>query len=231
MIRRQKPLIIAIDGHAATGKSTQAKKIAEHYQITYIDSGAMYRAVTWYALEQGWIQADQINESRLISELNQISLEFQSVEGSPQLLVNGQLLTHQLRSMQVSQWVSQIAKIPEIRRFLVVQQQALGAAQSVVMDGRDIGTVVFPHADIKFYFTARAEIRAQRRLKELQPQQADITFEEVLANVNERDHLDSTRTHAPLKPSSDAHLIDVSDATIEEVFNQLCAYIDPLSES
>lgn len=231
MIRRQKPLIIAIDGHAATGKSTQAKKIAEHYQITYIDSGAMYRAVTWYALEQGWIQADQINESRLISELNQISLEFQSVEGSPQLLVNGQLLTHQLRSMQVSQWVSQIAKIPEIRRFLVAQQQALGAAQSVVMDGRDIGTVVFPHADIKFYFTARAEIRAQRRLKELQPQQADITFEEVLANVKERDHLDSTRTHAPLKPSSDAHLIDVSDATIEEVFNQLCAYIDPLSES
>ncbi|MGB0376842.1 MAG: (d)CMP kinase [Flavobacteriaceae bacterium] len=231
MIRRQKPLIIAIDGHAATGKSTQAKKIAEHYQITYIDSGAMYRAVTWYALEQGWIQADQINESRLISELNQISLEFQSVEGSPQLLVNGQLLTHQLRSMEVSQWVSQIAKIPEIRRFLVVQQQALGAAQSVVMDGRDIGTVVFPHADIKFYFTARAEIRAQRRLKELQPQQADITFEEVLANVNERDHLDSTRTLAPLKPSSDAHLIDVSDATIEEVFNQLCAYIDPLSES
>lgn len=231
MIRRQKPLIIAIDGHAATGKSTQAKKIAEHYQITYIDSGAMYRAVTWYALEQGWIQADQINESRLISELNQISLEFQSVEGSPQLLVKGQLLTHQLRSMQVSQWVSQIAKIPEIRRFLVAQQQALGAAQSVVMDGRDIGTVVFPHADIKFYFTARAEIRAQRRLKELQPQQADITFEEVLANVKERDHLDSTRTHAPLKPSSDAHLIDVSDATIEEVFNQLCAYIDPLSES
>lgn len=231
MIRRQKPLIIAIDGHAATGKSTQAKKIAEHYQITYIDSGAMYRAVTWYALEQGWIQADQINESRLISELNQISLEFQSVEGSPQLLVNGQLLTHQLRSMQVSQWVSQIAKIPEIRRFLVAQQQALGAAQSVVMDGRDIGTVVFPHADIKFYFTARAEIRAQRRLKELQPQQADITFEEVLANVKERDHLDSTRTHAPLKPSSDAHLIDVSDATIDEVFNQLCVYIDPLSES
>lgn len=231
MIRRQKPLIIAIDGHAATGKSTQAKKIAEHYQITYIDSGAMYRAVTWYALEQGWIQADQINESRLISELNQISLEFQSVEGSPQLLVNGQLLTHQLRSMQVSQWVSQIAKIPEIRRFLVAQQQALGAAQSVVMDGRDIGTVVFPHADIKFYFTARAEIRAQRRLKELQPQQADITFEEVLANVNERDHLDSTRTLAPLKPSSDAHLIDVSDATIDEVFNQLCVYIDPLSES
>ena len=231
MIRRQKPLIIAIDGHAATGKSTQAKKIAEHYQITYIDSGAMYRAVTWYALEQGWIQADQINESRLISELNQISLEFQSVEGSPQLLVNGQLLTHQLRSMQVSQWVSQIAKIPEIRRFLVAQQQALGAAQSVVMDGRDIGTVVFPHADIKFYFTARAEIRAQRRLKELQPQQADITFEEVLANVKERDHLDSTRPLAPLKPSSDAHLIDVSDATIEEVFNQLCAYIDPLSES
>jgi len=231
LIRRQKPLIIAIDRHAATGKSTQAKKIAEHYQITYIDSGAMYRAVTWYALEQGWIQADQINESRLISELNQISLEFQSVEGSPQLLVNGQLLTHQLRSMQVSQWVSQIAKIPEIRRFLVAQQQALGAAQSVVMDGRDIGTVVFPHADIKFYFTARAEIRAQRRLKELQPQQADITFEEVLANVNERDHLDSTRTLAPLKPSSDAHLIDVSDATIEEVFNQLCAYIDPLSES
>lgn len=231
MIRRQKPLIIAIDGHAATGKSTQAKKIAEHYQITYIDSGAMYRAVTWYALEQGWIQADQINESRLISELNQISLEFQSVEGSPQLLVNGQLLTHQLRSMQVSQWVSQIAKIPEIRRFLVAQQQALGAAQSVVMDGRDIGTVVFPHADIKFYFTARAEIRAQRRLKELQPQQADITFEEVLANVKERDHLDSTRTHAPLKPNSDAHLIDVSDATIDEVFNQLCAYIDPLSES
>lgn len=231
MIRRQKPLIIAIDGHAATGKSTQAKKIAEHYQITYIDSGAMYRAVTWYALEQGWIQADQINESRLISELNQISLEFQSVEGSPQLLVKGQLLTHQLRSMQVSQWVSQIAKIPEIRRFLVAQQQALGAAQSVVMDGRDIGTVVFPHADIKFYFTARAEIRAQRRLKELQPQQADITFEEVLANVKERDHLDSTRTHAPLKPNSDAHLIDVSDATIDEVFNQLCAYIDPLSES
>lgn len=231
MIRRQKPLIIAIDGHAATGKSTQAKKIAEHYQITYIDSGAMYRAVTWYALEQGWIQADQINESRLISELNQISLEFQSVEGSPQLLVKGQLLTHQLRSMQVSQWVSQIAKIPEIRRFLVAQQQALGAAQSVVMDGRDIGTVVFPHADIKFYFTARAEIRAQRRLKELQPQQADITFEEVLANVKERDHLDSTRTHAPLKPSSDAHLIDVSDATIDEVFNQLCVYIDPLSES
>lgn len=221
------PIVIAIDGHAATGKSTQAKKLADHYQWIYIDTGAMYRAVAWVALQRGWIQGDILDASTLIHHLNDIRLEFKhSSTHATTLWLNGRELQDEIRSMEVSQWVSRIAKIPEVRSYLVAQQQALGAHQDVIMDGRDIGTVVFPKATLKFYFTARPEIRAQRRLEELQVQQPEISFEEVLANVKQRDHLDSTREHAPLKQSEDAVLIDVSEHSIAEIFTQLCGHID-----
>lgn len=226
-MKTSSPIVIAIDGHAATGKSTQAKKLANHYQWIYIDTGAMYRAVAWVALQRGWIQGDELNTSSLINHLKDIRLEFKhSSPNTTTLFLNGQELQDEIRTMEVSQWVSRIAKIPEIRSFLVAQQQALGAQQNVIMDGRDIGTVVFPEATVKFFFSARPEIRAQRRLEELQPQQPELTFEEVLANVKQRDHLDSTREHSPLKPSKDAYLVDVSNHSIAEIFAQLCNHID-----
>lgn len=227
MEQQTQPIVIAIDGFAATGKSTQAKKIAAHYSLTYIDTGAMYRAITWYAISKQWIADNSLAEEKLIEGLADIRLTFKTTDqGIADIYLNGQVLSDQIRSMEVSHWVSEVAKIPSVRSFLVKQQQALGAIESVVMDGRDIGTVVFPEATLKFFFTARPEIRAQRRLEELLPKQPQLTFEEVLANVNHRDHSDSTREHAPLKQGDDAHLIDVSDHSVSEIFDQLCKIID-----
>ena len=220
-------IIIAIDGLAATGKSTQAKKLASYLGYRYIDSGAMYRAITFFALQNNWCQdTNNCDEKALIAALPNVKLDFlPDATGKSVLHLNGTNIDNEIRSMTVSKWVSTIAAIPEVRTFLVAQQRAISAQKAIVMDGRDIGTVVFPDAELKFFFTARPEIRAQRRFEELQAIDPDITFQQVLDNVVERDQKDSNRKTSPLIKASDAIEIDVSDQNVSAVFQLLLRYL------
>ena len=219
-------IIIAIDGLAATGKSTQAKKLASYLGYRYIDSGAMYRAITFFALQNNWCQDNYCDDKALIAALSHVQLDFlPDAAGKSVLHLNGKNIANEIRSMTVSKWVSTVAAIPEVRTFLVAQQRAISAQKAIVMDGRDIGTVVFPNAELKFFFTARPEIRAQRRFEELQAMDPDITFQQVLDNVIERDQKDSNRKTSPLIKASDAIEIDVSDQNVSAVFQLLLSYL------
>ena len=219
-------IIIAIDGLAATGKSTQAKKLASYLGYRYIDSGAMYRAITFFALQNNWCLDNYCDDKALIAGLPQVQLDFlPDAEGKSVIHLNGKNIANEIRSMAVSKWVSTVAAIPEVRTFLVAQQRAISAQKAIVMDGRDIGTVVFPNAELKFFFTARPEIRAQRRFEELQAMDPDITFQQVLDNVIERDQKDSSRKTSPLKKATDAIEIDVSDQNVSTVFQLLLGYL------
>ena len=216
-------IIVAIDGHAATGKSSQSKRLADALGYSYIDTGAMYRAVTYFALKQN--PEGRIDPQRLLARLNEIKIEFRYTSEGQQTFLNGEEISKAIREADVTARVSQVAKIPEVRAFLVAQQQDMGVKKGIVMDGRDIGTVVFPEAECKFFLTARPEVRAKRRHIEQLEQGNKQTFESVLENLKERDYLDSNRTASPLVKAEDAIEIDVSDASVDEVYEVLWSHI------
>ncbi len=215
---KQKPLIIAIDGYSSCGKSTFAKAIAQWLHYTPIDSGAMYRTVTLYALKEGYIQKDKLDKEKLIKVLPQITIEFRGnpAAGKTETYLNGQIVEKEIRNIDVSKWVSEVSKIKEVRKHLVRLQRQLAGHGGVTMDGRDIGTVVFPDADIKIFMTASPEIRAKRRYKELLEKGENVTFEEVLTNIKSRDEIDSGRDVSPLRAAPDALILDNSQMTVKE---------------
>ena len=216
--------VIAIDGYASTGKSTLAKMLSSHYQIPFIDSGALYRGITLYALEKGFFNDDKLDQEVLSEALDGLNLRFDpETEG---LCLNGENVSQKIRLPQVSDHVSNIAALTMVREFLLHQLRHMASENGLVMDGRDIGTVVFPNADYKFFFTARPEVRARRRYEELKAQGQKITFEEVLNNLILRDQTDSTRETAPLRKADDAFEIDTSEVTTEQVFADLLEKID-----
>ena len=202
----EKKIIIAIDGHSSSGKSTMAKDLAREIGYIYIDTGAMYRAVTLYCLRKGYIQGDTIQEEALKADLDQmdISFRYNAETGRPDTYLNGEKVEKEIRSMEVADKVSLIAALGFVRRAMVAKQQEMGKAKGIVMDGRDIGTVVFPDAELKVFVTASPEVRARRRLEELQAKGEQTTYEEVLANVKKRDYIDSTREESPLRQAPDA---------------------------
>ena len=216
-------ITIAIDGFSSTGKSTVAKQLAEALKYIYVDSGAMYRAVTLYAMQQNYIDENQFNENGLIEHLDDISISFQFHEerNLAEVYLNGENVEKEIRTLEVSNLVSIVSAVPEVRRKLVEQQQQMGIDKGVVMDGRDIGTVVFPDAELKIFMTASAETRAIRRYKELLDRGDDVEYEEVLDNVVKRDHIDSTREDSPLTKAEDAIEFDNSNLSIEDQFSRI----------
>ena len=219
----QTRIIIAIDGYSSTGKSTVAKQLAKRLNYIYVDTGAMYRAVTLYAMKKGYISASQFDKEALINDLDSIvvSFEINTATGLGEVLLNGTNVENEIRGLDVASHVSQIAAIPEVRRKLVDLQQKMGKDKGIVMDGRDIGTVVFPDAELKLFMTATAKDRAERRYKELLESGEKVSYEDVLKNVVDRDHLDSTRKDSPLKKADDAITIDNSNLTLEDQFDQI----------
>ena len=213
----KKHFVIAIDGASSTGKSTLAKGLAKALDLAHVDSGAMYRGITLYAQQNGLLVNNKLNTKALLSQLDYINLCF---EGDT-FRLNGVDVSSEIRSMQVSEAVSLVATIPEIRSFLVAQQRIIGTNQSVVMDGRDIGTVVFPKADLKLFLVADVNIRVQRRFDELNTQNTTTSVREVFNNLVERDHLDSTRADSPLVQADDAILLDATQFTVESMRNHV----------
>ena len=216
-------ITIAIDGFSSTGKSTVAKKIAKKLGYVFVDSGAMYRAITLFAIENDFISENHFNKQGLISELKNIDLifNFNHDLGFAEMHLNGENVEKKIRTMEVSSFVSQVSTLSEVREQLVKQQQQMGVDKGVVMDGRDIGTVVFPQAELKIFMVASAEAKAQRRYKELHERGDELTYEEVLKNVKQRDHIDSTRKDSPLVKADDAIKIDSSKLTLEETFESV----------
>jgi len=216
-----KKIVIAIDGHSSCGKSTMAKQLARELGYIYVDTGAMYRTVTLYALRQGLFAEDgTINEAQLQADIEEgkVKVGFTTVEDSdlPVPCLNDEPVEAYIRGIEVSNHVSPIAALPFVRSAMTQQQQEMGTEGGIVMDGRDIGTVVFPDADLKVFVTASAEVRAERRYKELIEKGQPASFEEILKNVQERDYIDSHREVAPLKQADDALLLDNSNLTREE---------------
>tara|TARA_B100001250_G_scaffold409676_1_gene434515 strand:+ start:111 stop:797 length:687 start_codon:yes stop_codon:yes gene_type:complete len=212
------PFNIAIDGHSSCGKSTIAKSIANKYGMRYIDTGAMYRAITLYCMRNGIIKSKVVDLDSLLNSLNEISInfEFNSITKKSETILNGENVEALIRGIEVSSNVSIIAQIKEVREKLIALQQEMGKTKNVVMDGRDIGTQVFSDAKIKLFITADAEIRAKRRHDELVGKGDNITFNEVLENINDRDRRDINRKINPLLQAKDAILIDTSDLSIED---------------
>lgn len=211
-------LIIAIDGHSSTGKSSMSKIIAKKLQYTHIDSGAMYRAVTLFALQNDIIENNQVKVDQLIPRLPEIKIEFRlnPETAKNETFLNDKNVEEEIRGLEVSSMVSPIAVIPEVRDYCVALQQQMGEKGGIVMDGRDIGTTVFPNADVKIFITASAEIRAKRRFLEYEKEGKHVDYDEVLANVVERDRIDSTREYSPLRQAEDAILLDNSELNLEE---------------
>jgi len=216
-----KKIIIAIDGFSSTGKSTLAKQLAQHLGYVFVDSGAMYRAITYFAMRNNWVDADNLNQTELITNLKNIQLSFQFNPelGFSEMFLNNENFEKQIRTIEVSNLVSKIAEISEVRAKLVEQQQAMGKNKAIVMDGRDIGTVVFPDAELKIFMTASASTRAKRRFDELVAKGDNITFEEVLKNVEDRDFIDTHRADSPLVKANNAIQIDNSNMTKTEQFD------------
>jgi cytidylate kinase len=214
----KKKIIVAIDGFSSCGKSTMAKNLARAVGYTHVDSGAMYRVVTLFAIRNGFFRAETLDTERLRAVIDTIDISFRyyPVNGQTETYLNRENVETEIRSMEVANRVSRIAALDFVRRALVARQQALGAAKGIVMDGRDIGTVVFPEAELKIYVTASAEIRAQRRLNELRAKGRDISFDEVLANVLQRDQMDMTRKESPLRKATDAIELDNTHLAIPE---------------
>ena len=205
------PIIIAIDGYSSTGKSTLAKDLASELGYTYIDSGAMYRAVALYALRCGYVNDSDVEVDQLITKLPEINISFVLVEGSnSEICLNGEKVESEIRDMEVSNCVSQVSAISQVRELMVAQQQLMGKKKAVVMDGRDIGSVVFPNAELKLFMTASEDIRAQRRYNELIAKGSEVSIEEVKANLSKRDYIDSHRDTAPLIQTNDAIVLDNS---------------------
>ena len=214
-----KKITIAIDGHSSCGKSTMAKDLAREIGYVYVDTGAMYRSVTLYALRKGLFESDgSVKTEALEKEMPniRISFQFNPETGRPDAYLNGEYVEKEIRSLEVSSHVSPIAAIGFVRRALVTQQQQMGKDKGVVMDGRDIGTVVFPDAELKVFVTASAKVRAQRRYDELKAKGMPADFDDILKNVEERDYIDSHREESPLRQAEDAILLDNSEMTIPE---------------
>lgn len=214
----EKRIVIAIDGHSSSGKSTMAKDLAREIGYTYIDTGAMYRAVTLFALRQHWIEGERINEAALQDALPAVEIAFRMnpETNRPDTYLNGENVEQAIRGMEVADKVSLIAALGFVRRALVAKQQEMGKAKGIVMDGRDIGTVVFPDAELKLFVTASPEVRAQRRVDELLAKGMPASYEEVLANVKKRDLIDSTRAESPLRQAPDALVLDNSHMSLVE---------------
>lgn len=223
-----KNITIAIDGFSSTGKSTIAKLIANKYNFIYVDTGAMYRAVTLFAIQHNFVGKDFINKDLLVSKLPMISLSFifNKDLGFAEMFLNDKNVEKYIRTLEVSQLVSKVASISEVRKKLVAEQQTMGDKGGVVMDGRDIGTVVFPNADLKLFMTASADKRAKRRYKELIDRGDNVTYKDILFNVQERDRIDSTREDSPLIKANDAIEFDNSDMGIDEQFERICTLIE-----
>lgn len=213
-----KKIIVAIDGHSSCGKSTFAKAIAARLGYIFIDTGAMYRAVTLYALENGAIPSGVVDEERVVAMLGDIDIDFRfnPARGASDIYVNGDLVEGKIRTIEVSNCVSAVSSIAEVRAKLVAMQQEMGLRRGVVMDGRDIGTVVFPDAELKIYMTADAMVRAERRYKELTAKGDKVTLEEIYENVVSRDKADMSRAISPLRKADDAIVLDNSHMSVEE---------------
>ena len=220
-------MVIAIDGYSSTGKSTLAKNLAKELGYVYVDTGSMYRAVALYAMRSGMIKNGELDAGALIKSLDGVVLDFvyDPDKGFSEIYLNGEKVEGLIRSLEVSNQVSQVARIPQVRKKLVVIQQGIAGDKGLVMDGRDIGTVVFPDADLKIFLTASAETRAQRRFKEMQDEGLEITFESVLENVTQRDLMDTTRKDSPLVKADDASVIDNSDMNVEETFEKAMSLV------
>ena len=218
-----KKITIAIDGHSSCGKSTMAKDLARRIGYVYIDTGAMYRAVTLFAMRHNLIANGQVDAAKLQEEMGNIhiSLRLNPETQRPDTYLNGERVEREIRTMEVSRHVSLIAALPFVRSAMVEMQREMGKEKGVVMDGRDIGTVVFPHAELKIFVTASAEVRAQRRYDELTAKGEKCNYEEILENVKERDHIDSTRETSPLRQAEDAIVLDNTHMTIPEQENWL----------
>lgn len=216
-------ITIAIDGFSSTGKSTVAKQLAKALGYVYVDTGAMYRAVTYYAMQNGLINAKDFNSEALNYQLPNINIgfKFNQALGFAEVYLNEVNIEKQIRTLEVSSFVSKVAAISKVRLKLVEQQQKMGKGKGVVMDGRDIGTVVFPDAELKLFMTASAETRAERRFQELIERGDKVEYKDVLNNVQERDYLDSNRKDSPLVKAKDAIEIDNSQMTLDEQFNKI----------
>ena len=225
-----KPIIVAIDGYSSCGKSTIAKALAKYAGYTYVDTGAMYRAVALYAFRL--LGDEAIRREAVIPILANIHIGFIQTADGQHVTLNGEDVESQIRTLEIGNLASQISTIKEVRAFLVAQQQAMGEKKGIVMDGRDIGTVVFPNAELKLFLTASPEVRAERRFKELEAKGGKPVWEEVLADVNDRDYRDTHRAESPLRQAEDAIVVDNSHMTREEqmehiinVFRGRCATV------
>ena len=219
MERNNKKITIAIDGFSSSGKSTMAKVLARNIGYAYIDSGAMYRAITLFCIENALIDdSGNVNETELERRIGNVSISFEvnPLSGASEVCLDGRNVEGKIRGMQVSNLVSKVAALPFVRRAMVAQQQQMGASKGIVMDGRDIGTTVFPDAEMKVFVDASAETRAHRRYEELKQKGQIASYDEVYRNVCERDHLDMTRAESPLRKADDAYVLDNSDMTIAQ---------------
>ena len=216
--KQNKKIVIAVDGFSSCGKSTFAKMVAAHLGYIFIDTGAMYRAVTLWAIENGCVENGILNEERLVTNLDNIRIDFRfnPDRGASDIYVDGEWVEGKIRTITVSNLVSAVSAIGEVRARLVAMQQEMGRDKGVVMDGRDIGTVVFPHAELKIFMTADPEVRAERRYQELLAKGEEVSREEIVENIRQRDHLDQTRAVSPLRKADDAIVLDNGGMTLEE---------------
>ena len=216
--KQNKKIVIAVDGFSSCGKSTFAKMVAAHLGYIFIDTGAMYRAVTLWAIENGCVERGILNEERLVANLDNIRIDFRfnPDRGASDIYVDGEWVEGKIRTITVSNLVSAVSAIGEVRARLVAMQQEMGRDKGVVMDGRDIGTVVFPHAELKIFMTADPEVRAERRYQELLAKGEEVSREEIVENIRQRDHLDQTRAVSPLRKADDAIVLDNGGMTLEE---------------
>ncbi|MDG2367650.1 MAG: (d)CMP kinase [Flavobacteriaceae bacterium] len=223
-------IIIAIDGTSSTGKSTIAKRLAKRLKYVYIDSGAMYRALTFYAIQKEYISKNHFDTNKLINDLSNIYIDFKESKETSKFEVhlNGVSVEKHIRSLSVSNLVSKVATIGKVRKQMVKVQHSLGLNKGIVMDGRDIGTVVFPNAELKFYLDASSDLRAKRRFKELIDSNHDISYNEVLSNINLRDGQDMSRKNSPLTVASDSIVINTDDISLDQLENKLLSHVTPL---
>lgn len=217
--------IIAIDGHAATGKSTLAKRIAKSLGFTYVDTGAMYRAITFYFIKIKML-TEPLDIKHIIKNLENIDIKFKTIKKSQIILLNGNDVEPHIRKMEVAEKVSIVAAIPEVRKFLVKIQRTIALKNNIVMDGRDIGTVVFPDSKNKFFLTASAEIRSKRRFDELKLDNENVVYSKVFENIKKRDYEDTSRQDSPLRPAKDAIVIETSNLNKDQVYDRLISLIN-----
>lgn len=214
---QMKRIIIAIDGFSSCGKSTMARELAREIGYIYVDTGAMYRAVTYFCIQNGWLTPTGINATELEKHIGSVDIKFKTnAQGKSETYLNGQNVENEIRTLEVANGASRVSTLGFVRRELVRQQQRMGAAKGIVMDGRDIGTVVFPHAELKIFVTAPAEIRAQRRHAEMTGNGEVVDYNEVLSNVLERDERDLNRAESPLRKAEDAVVMDNTHMSIEQ---------------